>query len=101
MKREKTRTICTSTYLCMLFFLCKCFGNVSAQSHDSLKKWHFLTDVYPMLPYMDGEMGIGNVITIPVDANPGDIFSKLKFAGMLYIEARYVSVDYFFLSMVT
>ncbi len=40
-----------------------------------------------MFPYMDGETGIGNLITVPVDANPGDIFSKLKFAGMLYFEA--------------
>jgi hypothetical protein len=37
---------------------------------------------------MDGETGIGNLITVPVHASPGDIFSKLKFAGMLYFEAH-------------
>jgi hypothetical protein len=88
MKNVKNRLTYTTTCLCLIFFFCKCFGNVSAQSPDSLKKWHFLTDVYLMFPYMDGETGIGNLITVPVDANPGDIFSKLKFAGMLYFEAH-------------
>jgi hypothetical protein len=87
MKRVKNRFRYT-TYLCLIFFACKSFSSVSSQSPDSLKKWHFLTDIYLMFPYMDGTMGIGNVITVPVDANPGDIFSKLKFAGMLYFEAH-------------
>ena len=37
---------------------------------------------------MKGDIGIGNSITAPVDATPGDIFSKLKFGGMLYLEAH-------------
>ncbi|MHC1777980.1 MAG: hypothetical protein AB9834_21445 [Lentimicrobium sp.] len=37
---------------------------------------------------MKGDIGIGNQITSPVDATPGDIFSKLKFGGMLYLEAH-------------
>jgi len=41
-----------------------------------------------MFPYLDGEIGIDNSLTVPIDANPGDIFSKLKIAGMLYLEAR-------------
>jgi hypothetical protein len=61
---------------------------VSAQTTADPKRWHFLTDIYLMFPYMDGETGKGNLITVPVDANPGDIFSKLKFAGMLYFEAH-------------
>jgi hypothetical protein len=60
----------------------------SAQSTTSGKKWNFLADVYLMFPYMDGETGIGNLIEVPVTANPGDIFSKLKFAGMVYVEAH-------------
>jgi hypothetical protein len=40
------------------------------------------------LPDVSVYGGIGNLITVPVDANPGDIFSKLKFAGMLYLEAH-------------
>ena len=61
---------------------------VAAQSSPKEKNWHFLADVYLMFPNMAGEIGIGNLLTVPVDANPGDIFSKLKFAGMLYLEAQ-------------
>jgi hypothetical protein len=74
-------------YLYFLILLCFSSATVTAQV-SAEKKWHFLTDLYIMFPYMDGETGIGNLITVPVDANPGDIFSKLKFAGMLYFEAR-------------
>jgi len=63
-------------------------NNVSAQSDTIAKKWNFEADVYLMFPYMNGETGIGNIITAPVDASPGDIFSKLKMAGMLYFEAH-------------
>ena len=41
-----------------------------------------------MFPYMDGETGKGDLLSVPVDASPGDIFSKLKMAAMLYFEAR-------------
>jgi len=63
-------------------------NKVSAQSDSIPKHWNFLTDVYLMFPYMNGETGIGNIITVPVEAGPGDIFSKLKMAGMLYFEAQ-------------
>jgi hypothetical protein len=64
------------------------FNIANAQQDDSVKKWNFLTDVYLMFPYMDGETGIGNNLILPVDANPGDIFNKLKMAAMLYLEAK-------------
>jgi len=73
---------------CLLIILCSSIVQGSAQQNDSTKKWNFLTDVYLMFPNMDGETGIGNLITVPVDANPGDIFSKLKMAGMVYFEAQ-------------
>jgi hypothetical protein len=82
------RFVFTSIFLCFLLFSNKSFNDLRAQSPDSLKKWHLLTDVYLMFPYMDGETGIGNLITVPVDASPGDIFSKLKIAGMIYVEAK-------------
>jgi hypothetical protein len=72
----------------LIVILCFCFTMGSAQSADTVKKWNFLTDVYLMLPNMDGETGVGNVVTVPIDANTGDIFSKLKMAGMLYFEAK-------------
>ena len=40
-----------------------------------------------MFPYLNGETGIGSALTVPVDANPGDIFSNLKMAAMIYFEA--------------
>jgi len=61
---------------------------LSAQTETNAKKWHFLAEPYLMFPYMDGETGVGDLLSIPVDANPGDIFSKLKMAAMLYFEAR-------------
>ena len=75
-------------YICFSAALWFSLNIVSAQTSADEKKWHFLTDIYLMFPYMDGETGMGNLITVPVDANPGDIFSKLKFAGMLYFEAH-------------
>lgn len=45
------------------------------------KKWHYLTDVYLMFVNIDGETGLDNTLTIPIDANPGDIFSNLKIGG--------------------
>jgi hypothetical protein len=38
--------------------------------------------------YNRSETTIGNIITAPVDANPGDILSKLTFAGILSPEAH-------------
>jgi hypothetical protein len=61
---------------------------LAAQSAAPEKKWNFLTDIYLMFPYMDGETGIGESLILPVDANPGDIFSKLKMGAMLYLEAQ-------------
>ena len=80
--------ISTSVTLCIFLFFCTFIGKVSAQDTTRVKKWNFLADVYLMFPYMDGEAGIGNRITVPVDANPGDILSKLKMAAMLYFEAK-------------
>ena len=72
------------------FFLIGFSGTnpLSAQETSTDKKWYFLTDVYLMFPIMDGEIGIDNTLTVPIDANPSDIFSKLKMAAMLYLEAR-------------
>ena len=73
--------------LALLLFLMG-HPHLSAQSSAPEKKWGFLTDVYLMFPYMDGETGIGESLILPVDASPGDIFSKLKMGAMLYLEAN-------------
>jgi len=76
------------TVICCTLLYFNVFNSVSAQTTAPEKKWDFLTDVYLMFPYMDGEIGVGDLLSVPVDANPGDIFSKLKMAAMLYVEAK-------------
>ena len=84
----KNRFISTFTSLYLIALFLTCFSQASAQDNTEVKKWNFLADVYLMFPYMEGDAGIGNRITVPVDANPGDILSKLKMAAMLYFEAK-------------
>ena len=74
--------------LFLTFLLYNSFNSVSAQEVAKEKKWNFHTDVYLLFPNLSGETGIGNKVTVPIDANPGDIFSKLKIGGMLYLEAQ-------------
>jgi hypothetical protein len=73
---------------CCLLLGFSVLNPISAQTSAPDKKWNFLTDVYLMFPYMDGETGAGDLLSVPVDANPGDIFSNLKMAAMLYLEAQ-------------
>jgi hypothetical protein len=81
-------SISFSLTLCLIMFFSSSFNVVSAQDSTTAKKWNFLTDFYLMFPYMDGETGKGDLLSVPVDAKPGDIFSKLKMAAMLYFEAK-------------
>lgn len=86
MKNQSTNYL-VKGFILIILFTCS-FHYVSAQSDSIPKHWNFLTDVYLMFPYMNGDIGLGNQFTVPIDANPGDIFSKLKMAGMLYFEAK-------------
>lgn len=67
--------------------------SLSSYAQDSLKtnsgsnQWSFLIEPYLMLPNMNGATGIGNLPEVAVDADPGDIFSNLQMAAMLYMEA--------------
>jgi hypothetical protein len=74
--------------ICFTLFIFGVTNTISAQTEAVEKKWDFLTDVYLMFPYMDGETGIGENLILPVDATPGDIFSKLQMGAMLYLEAN-------------
>ncbi len=60
----------------------------AAQESASEDKWKFLIEPYLMFPYMSGQTGLGNLPTISVDADPGDIFDKLHMGAMLYLEAN-------------
>lgn len=71
-----------------MLLLCNNFNRVSAQDSIKVKKWNFIAEPYIMFPYMNGETGIGNNISVPIDASASDILSNLKMAAMLYFEAR-------------
>jgi hypothetical protein len=87
MNRFKRQLIFISAYWCM--FVCLDWLNpIIAQTQVQEKKWNFLTDIYLLFPNMNGETGIEDLVEVPLDANPGDVFSKLKIGGMLYLEAR-------------
>ncbi len=64
------------------------YGNSFAQEMAKEKKWKFLIEPYIMFPSMSGETGVRNLPSLNVDANAGDIFSRLQFGAMLNLEAK-------------
>ena len=56
----------------------------AAQETDP-DRWGLSVAPYFVVPNMSGQAGIGNV-TVDVDADPGDIFDKLQFGFMLFLE---------------
>ncbi len=74
----------------IIFLLCvgTFATSISAQNTSSEDKWQFLVEPYLMFPNMNGQVGIGDLPAVPVDANPGDVFEKLHMGAMLYLEAR-------------
>lgn len=85
MKNIKYRNL--FAFISLIVFLLS-YSGVSAQEATKEKKWHYLIDAYLMFPYMDGEVGIGESLSIPVNATAGDVFSKLQMGAMLYFEAK-------------
>lgn len=83
---NKLNQYSTSVILAITF--CLFSTQLVAQDKTKEKNWNYLTEAYLMFPYMSGEAGLGESLILPVDANPGDIFDKLKMAGMLYFEAH-------------
>lgn len=84
---------CFSKTLKCIFIVLAIFSFQNLFSQDSTsqsansKKWHFLVEPYVMFPNMNGTAGVGNLPDVSVDANPGDIFSKLQMGAMLNLEA--------------
>jgi hypothetical protein len=64
---------------------------VSAQgskpNEQPKSKWSFLVEPYLMIPNMSGNVGLGDLPDVSIDASSGDIFSKLKMGAMLNLEA--------------
>ncbi len=54
---------------------------------DEPGRWRFAVAPYFLFPYMDGSVTVRG-IGLDVKADPGDIFDKLQFGAMLYLEAN-------------
>jgi hypothetical protein len=73
----------------VLTLLCLVITPTIAQDSTAVKnKWKFQAEPYLMFPHMKGDIGAGDKVTIPVDANTGEILGKLKMGAMLYFEVR-------------
>lgn len=72
---------------CLFFSLCFGAFKVNAQTESKDKKWHYLTEVYLIFPTMSGDIAVGNLPPVEVDADAGSIFGNLKMGAMLYFEA--------------
>jgi hypothetical protein len=72
--------------------LCGVTGEAAAQDAAPAvpADWHYLVEPYFLAPNMSGTSGIGGV-TADVDADPSDVFDKLRFGAMVYLEARNAS----------
>ena len=81
-----SKIIILHALLCQLILTA--FSNTYCQNNSSDGKWGFLIEPYIMLPNITGQIGIGNLPTVEVDAGTGDIVAKLHMAAMLYLEAR-------------
>ncbi len=69
-----------------IFVLYLMGSSVLAQEKEN-SNWHYLTDVYLMLPTTSGDVGVAELPPLEVDAGAGNIFSHLKMGTMLYLEA--------------
>jgi len=71
-----------------LFF--SLFIALSTTAQDSVvvkPKWNFLLEPYMMFPGMSGTAGVATLPDADIDADAGDVFSKLRMGAMLYFEA--------------
>lgn len=54
--------------------------------YEPQKPWKFTLEPYLLFPNMNGTSGLGALPDLEVDANPGDVFSNLRFGMMLQSE---------------
>jgi len=78
---------------CRWFLLTALLGTVpaalAAQSPDDgdTDRLEWVVAPYFLAPSMSGDLAVGNQ-SVGVDAGPGDIFDKLQFGAMLYLQVR-------------
>jgi hypothetical protein len=68
-------------------FILAVAGSAGAQNTPADGRWRFSVSPYLLMPYMTGTTGVGD-LSVDLDANPGDIFSRLQFGAMLAAEAN-------------
>ncbi|MEQ1586031.1 MAG: hypothetical protein ABL895_09150 [Cyclobacteriaceae bacterium] len=61
--------------------------NTSFAQDISVKKWHYVGDLYMMFPNMKGETTVASLPEVDVDADEAAILGNLKFGAMFYLEA--------------
>lgn len=61
---------------------------INAQAPDSSKKYQFFLEPYLMFTSMSGTTGIGNLPNTFICIPASELFSHLKFGGMLYAEVH-------------
>ncbi len=92
-----------------ILFLLHCIGflattlTVQAQAPDSSKKYQFFLEPYLMFTSMSGTTGIGNLPNTFICIPASELFSHLKFGGMLYAELHNdefaFTTDFFYASL--
>ena len=70
---------------------------------DKTGQWHWRIEPYMMFPNMNGKTGIEGLMVADVDANVGDIFSRLQFGAMLsadaYTDKWAINSDFLFMNL--
>jgi hypothetical protein len=80
--------ICASILVISLAFLTQLHAQDTTSQKSAKNKWAFQIEPYIMFPNMKGNVAIGNLPEVEVDANVGDIFNNLQMGLMLYFEAH-------------
>ena len=84
----------------VLLFSLICRTAIAQKSDSASNQWHFLAEPYLELVNMKGSTDIGNLPELHVFVPFSDLFSHLKIAGMLYLEAHNnrfaIATDIFF-----
>ena len=74
-------------FLVALLTVQNLFSQDSPSKAPDQKSWRFKVEPYMMFPNMSGSTGVEALPLVEVDASASDIFSKLQFGGMIYLEA--------------
>ena len=78
---------CRTTLLTIVFLILFIGMGIPQEQEKDRSHWHYLADVYLMFPTMSGNISVGNLPPVEIDAGAGDIFSNIKMGAMFYFEA--------------